>query len=98
MLRQLLEMPPKITRTWKIDEDVSDRFVAWADKLHVQKGLAAQLGMWLVMGLSPNERQRLISLMDRREPVNLGMDAIAEELGDAAKIAESGRQRKRASG
>ncbi len=65
-------MTKKITRTWKIDEDVSESFAAWCHRTRTPLGDGAQLGIWLLMSLTPEQRQLCIEGMDKREPIPLG--------------------------
>jgi len=63
----------KITRTWKIEEDVALRLDEWAAKTHLTLGDSVQLGIWVTMSLTPDQRQMLLELMDARREATLSI-------------------------
>ena len=63
----------KVPTSFRCDEDVLEVMDKWCDSTHVGKGDAAQLGMWMVMHLTPDQRDELFRAMDQREPVSLAV-------------------------
>jgi len=61
----------KITRTWKIEEDIAQRLDEWAARVHLTLGDSVQLGIWVTMSLTPDQRQTLLELMDARQEAKL---------------------------
>jgi len=92
-------MTEKITRTWKIDEDIVALIEEWAAKTHTPKGEAMQLGAWITMSLSPDERQFMLEMMDRREPIPIKIDTDklgkSKSFNDAWKHGSGSRKQSR---
>lgn len=61
----------KITRTWKIDPDIAKLIDECSEKTHLPKGDLVQLGAWIAANLSPDERQKMIEMMDDRKKVKI---------------------------
>ncbi|KKK63309.1 hypothetical protein LCGC14_2995570 [marine sediment metagenome] len=74
MLQQCFLMAEKITRTWKIDDDIANELDAFCARTHLGRGEAIQLGAWIVIHTSPEEKQALLEMMDARRdiPISIG--------------------------
>ena len=66
-------MTKKITRTWKIEEDIAQRLDEWATRAHLPLGDSVQLGVWMLMSLNSDQRQMLLELMDERKEIQLNI-------------------------
>ena len=70
--------PKKVSRTYLIDEDVITVFEAWNARTRCKFQDAVELGIWLVMGLTGDMRDKLLEMMDDRVPVQVVPVAIGE--------------------
>jgi len=56
----------KIKRSYLLAGDVIEHFDVWIERTGMEKQIAVQLAMWVVMGLAPGERQRQMDLLRAR--------------------------------
>ena len=66
-----MEKTSQGVRSYKLSDDVAASFGAWCELTHTPKGDAAQLGLWLVAHLQPDQRQAFMESMDRREQISV---------------------------
>ncbi len=74
----------RVKRNWEIDRDVLEAFDQWTDNTGMMKGVAAQLGMWVIMELDPAMRQACLDRMNSRHP-----STASEVLGVASKLPDA---------
>ena len=61
----------KTKRTYQFDPDVMESFDEWQRRTRLKPSDATQLGLYLLMHLTADQRERLIGYMDARENVDL---------------------------
>jgi hypothetical protein len=61
----------RVTRTYKISEDLVDALDEWRTSRRVAAQDAIELAVFLVMGLDSAQRDELFSLMDKRKPIQV---------------------------
>ena len=66
-------MPQGIKRNWVVDEDISEEFSAWCDRVGLIMGRASQLGLWLVMYLARGTLVDSVGMQFRRLLVEAGL-------------------------
>lgn len=57
----------KVKRNWELDEDILSAFEDWVARTGIQKGVASQLALWVLMQLTPDERQDVLDQMNSRD-------------------------------
>jgi len=75
----------KTKRTYQIDEDVVDALEEWGRRTRVGPSDAAQLGLFIIMSLTPEQREQLIGHMDARDDIQVLGLAVKEEPGAAGR-------------
>jgi hypothetical protein len=71
-------MAEKMNVTWKMDQDIIEAAAEWSARTRCSKGDASQLGVWIVMHLSPQQRDEAFVMMDAREKVGISITQADE--------------------
>jgi len=81
MLTDYDPMAKKITRTWKIEEDIAGELDQFSQRTHVPLGDSVQLGIWITIHIRPDERDAMLALMDARKPILIRSVITSEPKG-----------------